>query len=198
MVHPADGTGGLEDSGDEAEQKEQRFLARMQTLQDQMLATVPHCRHIGLEILETWQKPAGGGVGVMALPWRPELVGDPETGHMHGGALITLADSSGALAVYATLPPGSPIATLDLRLDYLKPARKGVNLVCHAECYKSTRKVSFMRAEIREMDGESDDPVAVATGTYITTQHGFAANDLAAGEGALPIGGEGDEEGARA
>ncbi|GEM_PF-3986646 len=163
------------------------YLQALQTLLDQ---TVPHCRHIGLRVLKAQRGQEGLGAAVMQLKWREDLVGDPDNGSLHHGALTTLADTTGGLAIYTSLPTGTPLATLDLRLDYLKPSAAGGTLLCHAQCLKRTQKVFFMRAEIYQgpadlEDSESDwqhslgapsaaPPLALATGSYIITSLGFA------------------------
>ncbi len=59
----------------------------------------------------------------------------------------------------------SPIATLDLRIDYLRQAEAGREVLAHATCYKLTRNIGFTRA-IAYHDRE-DDPIASAVGTFM-------------------------------
>lgn len=53
-----------------------------------------------------------------------------------------------------------PIATLDLRIDYLKPASPGQKLYARADCFKLTRNVAFTRALAYHV---VDDPIALAS-----------------------------------
>jgi uncharacterized protein (TIGR00369 family) len=60
----------------------------------------------------------------VTLPFRPELVGDPMRPALHGGVISTLADLAGGTAVWRGLDdPRARVSTIDLRVDYLRPAR---------------------------------------------------------------------------
>ncbi len=50
----------------------------------------------------------------------PAGVRDPRTGGVHGGVLATAIDTAAGFA--ATLASGYDIATVDLRIDYIRPA----------------------------------------------------------------------------
>lgn len=104
------------------------------------------------------------GVTVV-LPYRPELVGNPDTGVLHGGAITGVVDGTCGIAVF--LKRGSParIATLDLRIDYLKPATPPKDVRVRAECHKLTRQVAFVRASAYHDD--PSDAIAAAAGTFI-------------------------------
>lgn len=98
-------------------------------------------------------------------PWREDLVGDPETGVLSGGLVTTLLDHVGGLAVWIALGQFEPVATLDLRVDYMRPAAARRDLVAEARCYRLTRSVAFVRAWAFE--DSPDDPVAAAQSAYI-------------------------------
>ena len=71
---------------------------------------------------------------------------------------------SGA-AVFASLPRMQPIATLDLRIDYLGPAEVGRDVRAFATCHHLTRNVAFARA-IAFHDDEGK-PIATAAATFM-------------------------------
>ena len=62
------------------------------------------------------------GPPLMKIPYAPHLVGNPETGVVHGGVVTTLLDHASGLAVMCALEGFASTATLDLRIDYHAPA----------------------------------------------------------------------------
>jgi uncharacterized protein (TIGR00369 family) len=124
------------------------------------LEHLPHGVALGIELVSV--DPARGGC-VMRLPWRAELVGDPEQQILHGGVITALLDSLGAAAtiVRGLFQP----ATLDLRIDYLRPASAFKDLIAEAECYRTTRHIAFVRGVCHQ--GDRERPVANLTATFI-------------------------------
>ncbi len=115
-----------------------------------LITHVPHAERLGMHLVEL-----GAGFAVIRLPYAPELVGDPERGVVFGGAITTLLDQCSGLAVFCAVAEIRSIATLDLRIDYLRAAKPGRDLIGRAECYKLTTNVAFVRAAAWE-DNESD------------------------------------------
>lgn len=98
-------------------------------------------------------------------PWREDLVGDPETGVLSGGLVTTLLDHVGGLATWLALGRFEPVATLDMRVDYMRAAVTGRDLIAEARCYRLTRSVAFVRAWAFEDTAE--DPVAAVQSAYM-------------------------------
>ena len=114
---------------------------------------------------------AASGVGSMAVPYRADLVGDPDTGVLAGGVITTLLDHvCGMAATSAMLEKGgaTSLATLDLRIDYMRSAEPGREVIALARCYKLTRSIAFDRASAFE-DSE-DNPVATAQAAFAFTR----------------------------
>lgn len=126
---------------------------------------VPHVAALGMRTVDI-----GRGYAVMALPYQRQLVGDPETGVLHGGVVTTLIDSVAGLCVLATMAEPGPIATLDLRIDYLQPASPGKELLARAECYRMTRSIAFVRALAYHED--QNEQVAASQATFIVKGQG--------------------------
>ena len=126
----------------------------------EMIDHIPHCRRLDMDVvlLEACR-------AVVRLPYRPELVGDPVRRVVFGGAVTTLLDHAGGLAVFASLTELTAIATLDLRIDYLRAARPDVPLLGEAHCYKRTPNVAFVRASAYEET--PGDPFATCLGTFM-------------------------------
>ncbi|MGD8860134.1 MAG: PaaI family thioesterase [Myxococcales bacterium] len=125
-----------------------------------MSVASPHMRELGMEFLDLKD-----GVAVARIPYKHELVGDPVTGVLHGGVVTTLLDSTGGAAVFSRLKAPAPIATLDLRIDYLRGSTPNEPLYSRVECYKITRQVGFTRGIAH--NGDESDPVASMSGTFM-------------------------------
>jgi uncharacterized protein (TIGR00369 family) len=126
----------------------------------EMVGHVPHARVLGIRVLET-----GPGLAVCVLPYREELIGDPARRVVFGGAITTLIDHASGLAVACALEQLTSIATIDLRVDYLRAAAPGLDLYTRSECYRVTRNVAFVRATAYEH--AADDPFASCLGTFM-------------------------------
>lgn len=100
----------------------------------------------------------------LALDYDRRLISDLETGILASGPVVSLIDSASGMAV--RLRSGrNPQGTLDLRVDYLRPARPGHTVIAHAECYRVTRRIAFTRAFAH--DGDPSEPLAHAAGTFV-------------------------------
>ena len=101
------------------------------------------------------------------LPYDEKLVGMPESGIIASGPIISLMDMATSLAIWIRLGHFRPQATLDLRVDYLRPATPGRTIVGRGTCFGATRSVAFVRGTAH--DGDAADPVASVTGTFMVT-----------------------------
>jgi uncharacterized protein (TIGR00369 family) len=120
---------------------------------------VPQLRALEIEFIGIEDEKA-----IIKLPYAEALVGFPDSGVLAGGAIYTLMDSVAGIAVFAKLGTYMPAATLDLRIDYLKPATPGEDVFGEARCYKLTRSVAFVRG--RAHHGDAARPIAHITGTF--------------------------------
>jgi len=78
---------------------------------------IPFNRHLGIRV-----EQAENGFARLFLPYKPEFTGDSRRPALHGGILSTLIDTCGGIAVWSCCRLEDRIATIDMRVDYLRPA----------------------------------------------------------------------------
>lgn len=139
----------------------------------EVFESIPHCRALGMTVVELRH-----GQGFMTVPYDPALVGNPVTGVVHGGVITALLDTLCGLVVMASVPPGTALATLDLRIDYLRPATPRVAIMGSAACDKVTESIAFVRGHAYQETFR--DPVATCAGTFMLGATGFTAEAAAA------------------
>jgi uncharacterized protein (TIGR00369 family) len=100
-----------------------------------------------------------------SLPYQSVFVGDLESGVVHGGVVTAMLDESCGMAVQLALDGSRAIATLDLRIDYQKPAKPGLDIKAHSICYHVTRSIAFVRATAYQETEQ--DPVATAAACFM-------------------------------
>ena len=86
-------------------------------LRDFIENKIPFNHYLGVKVRSLEQ-----GKCTLAIPYRPELLGDSRRKAIHGGVLSMLIDTCGGFAVWSMCDLDDRIATIDLRVDYLKPA----------------------------------------------------------------------------
>lgn len=130
-------------------------------IEDHML-NIPHARAVGLTLVSHGEDGC-----VVKVPYAEHLVGDPDTGVVHGGVLTALLDNSCGMAVRpADAEPGAlSMATLDLRIDYMGAAQPHRDIFAHAVCYKRTRHIAFVRATAYQTT--PDDPIATCVASFM-------------------------------
>ncbi|MDF1686460.1 MAG: hypothetical protein ACJAVO_000029 [Parvibaculaceae bacterium] len=131
-----------------------------EVIKSMLIDHVPHAKAIQMEVQKI--EPAKAW---LTIPYQDKLVGNPDTGVIHGGVITSLLDNASGIATQMALPERQSIATLDLRIDYMKPATPGEGLVGHAHCYKITKNIGFVRATAYHTTPE--DPIATSVGTFM-------------------------------
>lgn len=103
----------------------------------------------------------------LALPYDEKLIGDRATGVIASGPILSLMDMATSVGIWLKLGTFRPQATLDLRVDYLRPATPGKTVIGRGECYRITRSIAFVRGMAH--DGDESDPLANVAGTFMFT-----------------------------
>lgn len=85
---------------------------------DALVALMPFAQHLGLALDE-----ASPDRVIARLEWAPRLC--TAGGVMHGGVLISLADSAGALVTFLGLPEGATTATITSTSQLFRPVTSG-------------------------------------------------------------------------
>lgn len=124
------------------------------------LSVLRHCQVLGIEVQD-----AGSEGLTLRLPYSEQIVGNPETGVIHGGAITTLMDTTCGISTVCVLPEFEICPTLDLRIDYMRPAEPGKDVHGFAECYRVTANVIFVRGIAYQDD--RNEPIAHVIGTFM-------------------------------
>lgn len=112
----------------------------------------------------------------LELPWREDLLGEEERLVLASGPIVSLLDMTSGICIWTTSKLFLPVATLDLRVDYQRPAKERASVISRCECYKITRSAAFVRGIAH--DGDPDNPVATMAGVFMT----FRRDDLEKGD----------------
>lgn len=138
------------------------------------ISGIPYAVASGMTLVDT-----GPGHASLLLPARATWTGDATRKLIHPGCLSVLADTACGLAVGCALDELEPFATLDLRMDYLRPPVAETDLVCRAECHRLSRSVAFVRGELTQ-PGQSE-PVATVYATFMRATAATRRKDLSGG-----------------
>ena len=101
----------------------------------------------------------------LELPWREDLLGEEGQRVLASGPILSLMDMASGMAIWRAMDEFTAIATLDLRVDYVRPAREQASVFGRAQCYRLTRSAAFVRGLAH--DGDADDPVAHIQGVFM-------------------------------
>ncbi len=137
-------------------------LEKLWQIGPMMVAGTPHGAELGMKFVSI-----DIGRATLSLPYNKSVIGNSETGVLHGGAVTTLLDQACGLAAVAGFEEPTSTATLNLSIDYMRAAKPGETIIARAHCYKATRHVAFIRAFAH--DGDEEDPLATAQATFMAT-----------------------------
>ncbi len=107
---------------------------------------MPFAVLLGIELEVTDPSQVVGG-----LSWREDLC--TTEGLLHGGALMSLADSLGGLCAYLNLPSGAGTATISSSTNLLRAVRKG-RVSGRARPLRVGRSVIVVQTELQDQGGK--------------------------------------------
>ncbi|MBK8147615.1 MAG: PaaI family thioesterase [Acidobacteria bacterium] len=121
----------------------------------EVFKTVPYARHLGLELVGL-----GPGEATVKLAVRDEF--RQLYGLLHGGATASLIDTATAMAIIGAFGEDEPTTTIDLNVQYLRPAVEG-EIFCTAKIIRAGKRIIFLSAEVID---DQNRIVATALSTY--------------------------------
>ncbi|MDX1457958.1 MAG: PaaI family thioesterase [Marinobacter sp.] len=126
---------------------------------NRFIETLAQSRALGLTVEDADENRL-----VLCLPYSEQIVGNPETGVIHGGAITTLMDTASGSVMICALPEFELCPTLDLRVDYMRPAEPKRPVYARAEAYRVTKNIIFTRCEAFQ---DNDKVIAHCVGTFM-------------------------------
>jgi uncharacterized protein (TIGR00369 family) len=104
---------------------------------------IPYHQLLGFELDVVEQ-----GRASLIIPYKKELLGNVLAGNFHGGVIVSAMDSIGGMAAMTMIDiKVDKIATIDIRTDFLSPAKRDNNIVVEAQVQKSGNRVVFTHIE---------------------------------------------------
>jgi 1,4-dihydroxy-2-naphthoyl-CoA hydrolase len=111
-----------------------------------LLAMMPFAIELGIELTGASASKVGG-----KLRWREALC--TSGGVLHGGVLMSFADSLGGICAYLNVPPGGATSTISSTTNFLRPLRDG-HAIAIAQPLRVGRSVIVVQTEVRDATGE--------------------------------------------
>ncbi len=143
-----------------------KVMEKMWELAPAFVEGIPQGKALGIKFVSVDR-----GKATFSLPYNTKIIGDPATRVIHGGAITTVLDQVSGLAVVSSIVTEENmtslgnVATLDLSIDYMRPAKPGETVIATAYCYKTTHHIAFVRGVAH--DGDPNDPVATSQATFM-------------------------------
>jgi len=129
----------------------------------------PHAKWLNLQLVSTEDAAV-----TIKLPFSDNIIGDPINRTIHSGAITTLVDTASGAAIFHTQNNFRAMATLDLRIDHMRPAPSGVDINARADCYRLSNTIAFVRATV--FTDDINKPIATALGSFIRSNKDFPVN----------------------
>ena len=132
---------------------------KLEELKNYMTNKIPFHEFLRLEIEELKE-----GYARLKLPFRNEFVGDVRRPAIHGGIISTLIDVSGGAAVWTHFNTDDGIATIDIRVDFLRPGPDN-DLVSESEVVRVGNRVAVVSTTVYT-SADKDTVIAEGKAAY--------------------------------
>ena len=117
-------------------------------MNDNLASTMPFSTLMGVEVTDATPEQVRGTLTV-----RDDLC--TTGGILHGGAIMALADSLGAIAAFLNLPEGAAgTTTIESKTNFLGPAPAGTRVVAETTPVKVGRRLSILQTDVRDEAGK--------------------------------------------
>jgi len=121
---------------------------------------IPLAKFIGVKVLEIEE-----GFVKLLFPYREEFIGDPRSKRLHGGYTATAIDLAGGVASMTFMTsPDDDVATIDMRIDYLRPG-KAKELIAVGNVLSKRRRSIVTEMKIYHPDDEKKI-IAIGRGVF--------------------------------
>ena len=130
------------------------------------ICQTPHARKLNLKLVSSGEQSI-----TLTLPYSNNIIGDSVNNYIHSGAVSTAIDTACGAAILQAQNNLRAMATLDLRIDHVRPADSGADINVYADCYHLTHTIAFVRASAYTDDVKS--PIATAVGTFMRSNKQF-------------------------
>lgn len=136
-------------------------IEKIERMMVRFMSGIKHSQLLGIELVEV----TDNGL-ILKLPYSEAIIGNPQTGVIHGGSITTLMDQTCGMAAIRSIVPERDIApTIDLRIDYMRAAEPRREVFAFAETYRKTKSVVFTRGVAYQDSPEK--PIANCVATFM-------------------------------
>ncbi len=136
---------------------------RIQHYANAMVEGSPFAHFLNIQLIEVTRTTS-----TLSVDYREDLIGDSHKAIIHGGVITSLLDHASGVAAFAAMGAEMSVATLDLRIDYMRSANPGSKLIGKACCYKTSTHIAFVRSEAHDDQSEKGkEPVAIAQSAFM-------------------------------